>query len=500
MGSYGWGRIDMVENRRVGIKSREVYECPGALALLMAHADLEDLTLERDLAHEKARLEPRYAELVYDGLWFSPLKNALDAFVDQSQQFVTGDVRLRCELPGRCIVAGRRSDVGLYDYSLATYEAADRFRHQDAEGFVRLWGLGVATWAARQVNRAARPMTLWQGRFGREGPADELLAYTVSLPYDQRLAADDVTGSRAHVRGLAAAGILSQDDAKILLAALDRVADELASGTLAFQPGDEDVHTAVERRVTEIAGDVGARLHTGRSRNDQVATDLRLFAKRELLVVARRHPGSAARPPATGPAPPRTPICRATPTSSGPSRSCWPTTCWPTAGRWPATSTACSTPAGASTCRRSGPAPWPARRSPSTLTWWPPSWDSRPASRTPSTPCPIGTSWPRPSSTWPSSASTSPGSARRSCCGRATSSASCTSPTPTPPAAPCCRRRRTPTSPSWPGAARAASSAISPACWPRSRGCPLAYNRDLQEDKEPFFDALDQVVRRRWRP
>jgi argininosuccinate synthase len=161
VGAYGWGRIDMVENRRVGIKSREIYECPGALALLMAHADLEDLTLERDLAHEKARLEPRYADLVYDGLWYSPLKEALDAFVDASQTYVRGDVRLRCELPGRCIVAGRRSDVGLYDYSLATYEAADRFRHQDAEGFVRLWGLGVATWAARQRG-AGRPA----------GPAD----------------------------------------------------------------------------------------------------------------------------------------------------------------------------------------------------------------------------------------------------------------------------------------------------------------------------------------
>ena len=150
VGSYGWGRIDMVENRRVGIKSREVYECPGALALLLAHADLEGLTLERDLAHEKARLEPRYAELVYDGLWFSPLKDALDAFVDESQRFVTGDVRLRCEVPGRCTVAGRRSPVGLYDYDLATYEAADRFRHEDAAGFVRLWGLGIETWAARQ--------------------------------------------------------------------------------------------------------------------------------------------------------------------------------------------------------------------------------------------------------------------------------------------------------------------------------------------------------------
>ena len=153
VGAYGWGRIDMVENRRVGIKSREIYECPGSLALLMAHADLEDLTLERELAHEKARLEPRYADLVYDGLWFSPLKQALDAFVDESQRFVTGEVRLRCEPPGRCIVSGRRSEVGLYDYGLATYEAADRFRHQDAEGFVRLWGLGVETWAARQARR-----------------------------------------------------------------------------------------------------------------------------------------------------------------------------------------------------------------------------------------------------------------------------------------------------------------------------------------------------------
>ena len=149
-GSYGWGRIDMVESRRVGIKSREVYECPGALALLLAHADLEGLTLERDVFHEKIRLEHRWAELVYDGMWFSPLKAALDAFITETQRYVTGEVRLRCE-PGRCTVAGRRSDAGLYDYRLATYDAADAFRHQDAEGFVRLFGLGVQTWAARQA-------------------------------------------------------------------------------------------------------------------------------------------------------------------------------------------------------------------------------------------------------------------------------------------------------------------------------------------------------------
>ncbi len=149
VGAYGWGRLDMVENRRVGIKSREVYECPGALALILAHADLESITLERDLSREKARLEPRYAELVYDGLWHSPLRAALDAFMESSQAPVSGEVRLRLE-PGRCFVTGRRAEHGLYDYELATYDAADAFRHEDAAGFVRLWGLGLETVARKQ--------------------------------------------------------------------------------------------------------------------------------------------------------------------------------------------------------------------------------------------------------------------------------------------------------------------------------------------------------------
>ncbi|MBI2705304.1 MAG: argininosuccinate synthase [Actinobacteria bacterium] len=150
VGAYAYGRLDMVENRRVGIKSRETYEAPAALALIMAHRDLESITLERDLQRQKIALEHRYAELVYDGLWFSPLRNALDAFVDSSQEFVTGEVRLRLD-KGRCIVVGRRSDHSLYDYGLATYDAADSFNHDDSEGFVRLWGLGIQTWAARQT-------------------------------------------------------------------------------------------------------------------------------------------------------------------------------------------------------------------------------------------------------------------------------------------------------------------------------------------------------------
>jgi argininosuccinate synthase len=149
VGSYGWGRIDMVENRRVGIKSREVYECPASLALILAHADLEGITLERDLAREKQRLDIRVAELIYDGLWHSPLMGSLDAFMRSTQTHVTGEVRLHLE-PGRCAAAGRRAPKSLYDHDLATYDAEDSFRHEDSAGFVRLWGLSAQVWSQRQ--------------------------------------------------------------------------------------------------------------------------------------------------------------------------------------------------------------------------------------------------------------------------------------------------------------------------------------------------------------
>jgi argininosuccinate lyase len=128
---------------------------------------------------------------------------------------------------------------------------------------------------------------LWHGRFG-EGPADELLAFTVSLPFDARLAGDDLTGSRAHVQMLARVGLLTDDERRILIAALERVEEELGGDTFAFARSDEDIHTAIERRVTEIAGEVGAKLHTGRSRNDQVALDMRLYLRREGRAVATR--------------------------------------------------------------------------------------------------------------------------------------------------------------------------------------------------------------------
>jgi argininosuccinate synthase len=139
----------MVENRRVGIKSRELYEVPAALALVTAHRALEDLTLEREVAHFKPLVEQRWTELVYDGLWFSPLRAALDAFVETTQEHVTGEVRLAFS-PGACTVVGRRSPASLYDRSLATYGHEDAFDQRHAAGFVRLWGLPLRVWSARQ--------------------------------------------------------------------------------------------------------------------------------------------------------------------------------------------------------------------------------------------------------------------------------------------------------------------------------------------------------------
>jgi argininosuccinate synthase len=139
-GARGIGRIDMVEDRLIGIKSREIYEAPGAIVLITAHSELESVCVERDLARFKRMAEQRWTELVYDGLWFSPLKDALDAFMKRASEHVTGDVRVTLHA-GRAVVTGRRSAASLYDYSLATYDSGDTFDQNLAKGFVELWGL-----------------------------------------------------------------------------------------------------------------------------------------------------------------------------------------------------------------------------------------------------------------------------------------------------------------------------------------------------------------------
>lgn len=139
-GRHGVGRIDMVEDRLVGIKSREVYEAPGATALINAHMELENVTMERDLARFKRTVDQRWGELVYDGLWFSPLKRSLDGFLAESQKHVTGEIRLTLH-GGRAVVTGRRSEESLYDFHLATYDTGDTYDQSLAKGFVQVWGM-----------------------------------------------------------------------------------------------------------------------------------------------------------------------------------------------------------------------------------------------------------------------------------------------------------------------------------------------------------------------
>jgi len=149
-GAQGVGRLDLVEDRLVGIKSREVYEAPGAITLIAAHQELENVTVERDLARFKRGVEQRWSELVYDGLWSSPLKKVLDRFVDEANERVSGEIRMTLH-GGRAVVTGRRSEQSLYDFALATYDAGDTFDQSLARGFIELWGLPSKMAAERDL-------------------------------------------------------------------------------------------------------------------------------------------------------------------------------------------------------------------------------------------------------------------------------------------------------------------------------------------------------------
>jgi argininosuccinate synthase len=147
VGRHGIGRIDMVENRLVGIKSREIYEVPALSVLIQAHRDLESLTLTGDVSQYKRNIEETYSKMVYNGLWYSPLKAALDAFVLQTQERVSGTVRIKL-FKGNAIMVGRKSPYSLYSMDLATYGADDQFDHKAAEGFIYVWGLPTRVWSS----------------------------------------------------------------------------------------------------------------------------------------------------------------------------------------------------------------------------------------------------------------------------------------------------------------------------------------------------------------
>ncbi|MDH6708002.1 argininosuccinate synthase [Kitasatospora sp. MAA19] len=149
-GAQGVGRLDMVEDRLVGIKSREIYEAPGAIALITAHQALENVTVERELARYKRQVEQRWAELVYDGLWFSPLKRALDGFVNEANQHVSGEIRMVLH-GGRAVVNGRKSGQSLYDFNLATYDTGDTFDQSMSKGFIEIFGMSSKLAARRDL-------------------------------------------------------------------------------------------------------------------------------------------------------------------------------------------------------------------------------------------------------------------------------------------------------------------------------------------------------------
>jgi argininosuccinate synthase len=153
-GAHGVGRIDMVENRLVGIKSREIYEAPAAVVLHTAHRELETLVIPRDLERIKRGLSSEYADLVYNGLWFAPVRRAIDALVADVQQRVTGCVRLAL-FKGQCRVVGRKSPYALYEEVLATYDEGDQFDHGAAEGFIKIWGLPVELAAEKEPGSTA---------------------------------------------------------------------------------------------------------------------------------------------------------------------------------------------------------------------------------------------------------------------------------------------------------------------------------------------------------
>ena len=206
-GAYGIGRIDMIENRAVGIKSREVYEAPAAIALITAHSALEDVILTKDEARIKRPLEQRWTELVYEGLWYHPAREALDAFVAKTQELVTGEVRLELR-PNAAVVTGRRSDTMLYAEQLASYGTGETFPHQAAAGFIEISAArdrvgssagtrqdaGVSLWAAR-VEGSLDP-AVWEFLRGDDA---ELLFY-------------DCEATAEHARRLHDAGILTADE------------------------------------------------------------------------------------------------------------------------------------------------------------------------------------------------------------------------------------------------------------------------------------------------
>ena len=270
------GRIDLVENRFVGIKSRGCYETPGGTLLIAAHRELEALCLERDVAHYKQHVGLKYAELVYFGLWFTPLREALDAFVESTQREMTGN--------GHALVVQRKCfrgqpRVGALSVSHRSF-VIHYGRQLRSEG---CGGIHSHSWTAFAVAgaraRGGRAMKMWSGRF-RQPLDPDFERWQRSFGFDRRLLKCELMASNAHARALKDAGILSSDELISILQGLRQIGEKAASSP-AFLEDDEaeDVHHFVEKQLVALVGETGYKLHSGRSRNEQIATDLRLYVR-----------------------------------------------------------------------------------------------------------------------------------------------------------------------------------------------------------------------------
>ena len=296
-GAYGIGRIDMIENRAIGIKSRELYEAPAAIALIEAHRALEDVVLTKAEAIAKRELEPKWAKLLYDGLWFSPLRAAYDAFFAATQTLVTGEVRLSLQ-PGAAVVTGRRSSTPSTPRRSRRTAPARRSRTRRPRGSSgsprsRSSSPPRASGGSRTHDPLVRPRrqrACARGRGASCAPTTRSSSSTTS-----RRRGSTRSGSRA-------AGLLTGDEL--------REAERLLDG-LTWEPGDEDVHTPIERRL----GEVGRKIHAGRSRNDQVAAAFRLYVADACAEAIETVERFAARS-STGPSRRRRHRCPATRTCS----------------------------------------------------------------------------------------------------------------------------------------------------------------------------------------
>ncbi len=266
------------------MKSRGVYETPGGTVLYEAHLALERLILDRDTMQYKNIVAQKFSQLCYDGLWFTPLMDAINAFVDKTQEEVTGKVRMKL-YKGCATAVASQSPNSLYSEEFATFSKDDVYTQSDATGFINLFSLPLKIRAIQKQNEeGGRNLETWKGRFTKASTSssDE---FNASITFDKRLYKEDIAGSIAHAKMLSRQGILTKEEESQIVSALLLIEQDIDEGKVEFTIEGEDIHMNIETLLTNRIGATGKKLHTARSRNDQVAVDFKLHIKKEILEI-----------------------------------------------------------------------------------------------------------------------------------------------------------------------------------------------------------------------